>query len=350
MWSSNTEGSAPTYRNPVYSGYFADPFVWKHGDRYYAVGTGQEEAEGETGGSGPGIFPLLTSPDLVHWQALGRAMARPEFGAAFGETFWAPEVAYAVGRFYLYYSVGRKDQGHHLRVATADRPEGPFHDTGVPLTTPSDWLFSIDPHPFRDDDGRWYLFFATDFLDFGPPGPGSVRAGTALVVQAMQDMTRLVGESRVVLRARHDWQRFQADRPLYGGCYDWHTLEGPCLVKREDRYYCLYSGGRWETESYGVDFALADHPMGPYRETGDGSGPRVLRTVPGHLLGPGHNSVVEGPDGKTQFLAYHAWDAEKKARRLCIDPLLWGEGGPHSPGPSWTPRSLASSSPQPPRS
>lgn len=341
MWSSNTEGLARAYRNPVYPGYFADPFVWKHAGTYYAVGTGQEEAAGETAaGSGQGIFPLLVSPDLVHWEPRGRAMAKPEFGAAFGETFWAPEVAYSEGRFYLYYSVGRKDQGHHLRVAVAESPTGPYHDTGSPLTTPSDWLFAIDPHPFRDDDGSWYLFFAADFLDAAPPGPGSVRAGTALVAQSLRDMTRLVGESRVVLRARHDWQRFQSDRPMYGNRYDWHTLEGPCLAKRKGRYYCLYSGGRWEAGGYGVDFAEADHPLGPYVDTNDGSGPRLLRTVPGRMLGPGHNSLVEGPDGNTDFLAYHAWDPGLSARRLCIDPLLWTEAGPRSPGPTWTTRPL----------
>ena len=29
-----------TYQNPVYHGYFADPFVWKHRGKYFAAGTG----------------------------------------------------------------------------------------------------------------------------------------------------------------------------------------------------------------------------------------------------------------------------------------------------------------------
>jgi hypothetical protein len=65
-------------------------------------------------------------------------------------------------------------------------------------------------------------------------------------------MTKLAGRWEVVLRARCDWQRFLANRPMYGGIYDWHTLEGPCVRKHADRYYCFYSGGRWETENYGV--------------------------------------------------------------------------------------------------
>ena len=34
-----TMPDAPTFTNPVYPAYFADPFVLRHGDRYYAYGT-----------------------------------------------------------------------------------------------------------------------------------------------------------------------------------------------------------------------------------------------------------------------------------------------------------------------
>ena len=36
-----------TYTNPVYTGYFADPFVWQYQGVYYAIGTGPAEAEGQ---------------------------------------------------------------------------------------------------------------------------------------------------------------------------------------------------------------------------------------------------------------------------------------------------------------
>lgn len=341
IWNTNTENADanPTYINPVFRDYFADPFVWRHEGRYYAVGTGHEEAHGIVDAAKAGIFPMLQSPDLIHWEAIGPAMKKPEFRAAYGETFWAPEVAYEGGMFFLYYSVGRDDKGHHLRVATSLRPEGPYHDTGTSLTGPNDWLFAIDPHPFRNTDGRWYLFFAADFLDAGHSGPGSVRAGTALVAQPLDKMTALTGESRVILRAHHDWQRFQGNRRIYGGIYDWHTLEGPCVLKRGDRYFCFFSGGRWETENYGVDYAVADHVLGPYSDTGGANGPRILKTVPGRVLGPGHNSMVEAPGGGV-YIAYHAWDPARTGRRLCIDPLFWSEEGPRSPAPSWIGQSM----------
>jgi len=71
-----------------------------------------------------------------------------------------------------------------------------------------------------------------------------VRAGTALKVAPLKSMTEvLVEQSRVVVRANFDWQRFQASRQMYGALFDWHTLEGPFVWKRGGRYYCFYSGG-----------------------------------------------------------------------------------------------------------
>jgi beta-xylosidase len=319
-----------TYTNPVYPEYFADPFVWKVAGTYYAIGTGADEAAGHVS---RWVFPLLISTDLVHWRQAGRALARLD--ASFGDTYWAPEVARHDGTFYLYYSVGHADKEHQLRVAASDNPLGPYRDVAGPLIDPQECPFAIDAHPFCDDDGQWYLFYARDFLELDPG-----RAGTALVVSRLENMTRVAREWRVVLRARFDWQRFLADRPMYGGVYDWHTLEGPCVRKHHGRYYCFYSGGRWETDNYGVDYAVADSPLGPYVDTGVPAGPRVLRTAPGRALGPGHNSIVAGPDGKTDFMIYHAWDAQMTARRLCIDPIDWTSDGPKVRGPSTTPEQL----------
>lgn len=327
------------YRNPVYPEYFADPFVWKHDGAYYAVGTGVIEAQSDVGQAvsaltvegAPGVFLLLRSNDLATWTPIGSALEtlHPDYGDA----YWAPEVAYAGGMFYLYYSVGRGDKAHHIRVALSERPEGPYRDLGTRVTDPFRCPFAIDASPFQDNDGEWYLFYARDFLD------GS-RPGTAVVVDRLRDMTQLAGEEQVVVRPRHDWQRFVAGRIMYGGVYDWHTIEGPCVRKRDGRYYCLFSAGRWENESYGVDFAVADNVMGPYVCESNDIGARVLRTLPGTVLGPGHNSLVQGPDNSTDYLIYHAWDPRMTARRMFIDPVEWTPAGPRCAGPTITPQLL----------
>jgi beta-xylosidase len=290
----------------AFDGYFADPFVLAVDGGYVAYGTG----------SAPGgrAFEVLRSADLETWEPAGGALEPLE--ASWATDYWAPEVAHHDGTYFMYYSAGSGDKGHRLRVATADAPEGPFRDAGTVLTP--DERFAIDPSPFRDDDGAWYLYYAHDVLD-------GERPGTTLAVDRLTDMTTLAGEPRTLLRATHDWQRFKADREMYGGVYDWHTLEGPFVVKRQGRYHLLYSGGSWENDTYGVSWAVADHPLGPWHEPV--TGPALLRTLPGELTGPGHCSVVTGPDGEDR-LAFHAWNAAGDRREFHLRRLRWSADGP----------------------
>jgi GH43 family beta-xylosidase len=228
----------------------------------------------------------------------------------------------------MYYAMDMR-----LRVATSRDPAGPFRDTGRDLF-PNE-PFSIDASPFRDPrDGKWYLFFAKDFFD------ERVGTGTAVVPLA-DDMITPLAEPRVVVRATSDWQIFQRNRRWYDRDWEaWHTVEGPFVMERDGRYYCLYSGGCWETADYGVSYAVAEHPLGPWRDEWSRSGPVVLKGIPDKVLGPGHNSVIRGPDGRTDYMVYHAWDAAKTARRLCIDPLEFTSGGPRCDGPSTEPRTI----------
>jgi beta-xylosidase len=309
------------YTNPVWPGEFADPFVLKWGGEYYAYGTSSLLQDGRR-------FPVLHSPDLVHWQPLGNAL-EPLPHLPDGN-YWAPEVAARNGKFYLYFSAGEQgaDETHRLHVAVADHPAGPFRTMNQLLP---DEGFSIDAHPFRDpQDGRWYLFFARDFFD--------ERVGTGLAaVPLADDMIHAAGPAVTILRASADWQIYERNRTIYGQTWEaWHTVEGPFVLWHEGQYFCLYSGGAWHSPEYGVSFGVAETVLGPYRDDWSSHGPSVLRAIPDIVPGPGHNSVVGGPDDQTLVMVYHAWDVAKTARRMCIDPLVWTAEGPRCAGPTTT--------------
>jgi beta-xylosidase len=309
-----------TYTNPVYDGYFADPFVLRVGDRYFAYGTNDAERSGKA-------FEILDSTDLVHWRSIGRAL-EPVDGLDVRD-HWAPEVVERDGTFYMYFSAGVEDRGHRIRLAVADRPEGPFRYEGIVLTP--DEPFAIDANPFIDDDGQWYLYYAHDVLD-------GERVGTSIAVDRMLDMQTLAGEPRTVVPPSADWQLFAQHRQMYGNTYDWHTVEGAHVVKRFDRYWCLYSGGAWNGPTYGASWAVADAPLGPFTDAG-GREAALLRSSPGQALGPGHNSLVTTPDG-VDYIVYHAWDPAHTARRMFIDRLDWTPDGPRTAGPTVTPQPI----------
>ncbi len=311
--AGETRGAKPqaarielTYRNPVWGGYLADPQVLKTGGEYYAYGTGAER-DGRQ-------FPVLHSRDFMHWEFVGDALETP--AELKGKFFWAPEVVEKDGKFYMYYAGDQK-----VRVAVAEKPAGPFRDAGK-VFFPKE-PFSIDAHAFHDpQSGKWYLFFAKDFLD--------QRVGTApAVAELADDMLSTVGPVKTVLRASADWQIFTRNRKMYGRTFDeWHTVEGPFIVLHDKRYYCFYSGGNWETPGYGVGFGVADAVTGPYTDTSDRDGAAVLHGGHDGLIGPGHNSIVVGPDDRTDFIVYHSWNKERTKRQMCVDPLVWTADGP----------------------
>jgi beta-xylosidase len=321
MTANTTRTTTITYRNPVYPGEFADPFVLRTRGAYYAYGTAPAGADARP-------FPVLRSSDLARWEPLGGALVPLDNPSA--RSYWAPEVAERDGRYYLYYSASTSDsdEHHRLRVATADDPAGPFADGGG-LVVPS-LGFTIDASPFRDPKtGQWYLYFATDYEADEPHGTGLA------VVRLADDMRSAASEPVPVVRAQADWQIYERDRNYKGRVWPkWHCVEGPSVLEHDGRYYCLYSGGAWHGDAYGVGFALADHPLGPWRDEFAVHGASVLRGVAGKVIGPGHNSTVIGPDGRTLFMVYHAWDVAKTARRMFIDPIEWTPQGPKVMGPT----------------
>jgi GH43 family beta-xylosidase len=305
------------YQNPVFAHDFADPFVLKFCGEYWAYGTGYQP-DGR-------VFGVLRSRDLIHWQALGGAMA-PLPGNF--PCYWAPEVTYAGGHFYLYYSVG-DEATMHIRVATSDHPAGPFIDQGARLTAEP---FAIDGHVFTTPEGRRYFFYATDFLDHE-------RVGTGTVVDEMLDLTTLAGHPRPVSRARYDWQIYDPQRAEKGGAC-WHTIEGPFVLERKGTYYQMFSGGNWQNPSYGVSYATADglDAGEEWHQMCDGEQVLpILRTVAGRIIGPGHNSVVRGPDNRQLVCVYHRWGSGE-GRQLAIDPLEWAGERMLALGPTDTPQ------------
>lgn len=310
-----------TYTNPVYDQYMADPFVLHHEDCYYAYGTAPLAQDAPA-------FPVLESNDLAHWRYVRHALLRlPGMS-----DYWAPEVAYHDGTFYMYYSAGI-DQVQHLRVATSDSPTGPFVDSGKLLYP--DEPFSIDPHPFRDSDGTWYLFSSRDFLTDDAEG----HVGTGIVVDRLLDMMTPANEPRLVVRPHAGWHLFRAQREMYGQVFDWYTIEGATTRVHNGHYYCFYSGGAWEHDNYGLAYVVAEHPLGPYHKPDDVDGP-ILRSRPGQVIGPGHNSFTESPDGTQEYCVYHGWDAAMTARLMRIDRLVWDGDTPRIEGPTTTPQPL----------
>lgn len=283
----------PAWEHPL-----ADPAVLRTEDGWIAYGTGPVR-DGRA-------VPAAVSPDLSSWEGIGEVLVALDPEA--GDSYWAPEVCARDGAWWMYYSVGHGDRGHHLRVARAESPRGPFTDAGVDLTP--DELFAIDASPLQLSDGSWWLLLTRDVL-------GHERPGTHLAIAALPEPGRL-GPIHEVLAPDADWQIYQRDREMYGQRRTWHTLEGPHALERDGRLLLTYSGGSWQGPGYRTAWAWADRPTGPWHRPPPEQ--EVLLQTDEQLIGPGHDSLTTGPDGR-DVIAFHAWDAATSGRYMHLLPL-----------------------------
>ncbi|HEU5375229.1 MAG TPA: glycoside hydrolase family 43 protein, partial [Ktedonobacteraceae bacterium] len=307
--------------NPFWARNFPDPFVLKVRGRYYAYAT--EETPNPAAGTR--VFPILTSTDLVHWQFIGHAM--PASGPPY-HRYWAPEVTFRDGQFWLYYAVHREGEfTGGIRVAVAERPEGPFTDSGHDLTG-AFLPWAIDPHVLRDQDGQWYLYMTIDY--WNDPG-GLIGSGNA--VARLRNPFTLEGPITRVTPPSHQWQLFETQRREKGGV-DWYTVEGPAVLQHRGHYYEMFSGGCYYRDNYAVSYAVSPTPMGSEgmqdASWKDWAGPQgndreavLIRGDGKHVISPGHNSLVLGPGNTELYTVYHAQQPEREGRFPCLDRLFW---------------------------
>ncbi len=284
-----------------------DPFVLRHLGAYFLYHTTDD---GDAG------ISVHRSVDLVRWRPLGFAL-EPATGDHWAQTdLWAPEVMAWQGWFYMYVSATRRGpdgqgiEGERRQgLARSESPAGPFALAALPLVRDA---WSIDGHPFQDEDGSLWLFYNTRSAATGFDG----RRGSGTVADRLLEPDRLEGRPTPVAFPSARWEGSAAGDEFWN--------EASWVLKRRGRYYHLYSGGFYRDASYGIGITVADRPRGPWRK--DPLNP-VFRSGE-RIRGPGHHSVILAPDGVTSYAVYHAYDGDEPGRKIHLDPLHWAGDRP----------------------
>ena len=296
----------------------ADPFIYKGADNMYYL----------TGTSGSNGFDCYKSEDLVTWNFAGE-LYRPAEGHFGTDAFWAPEVKYYKGGYYLTYSCLDPESGRLLPcLAWSGSPEGPFRDLYLPWF---DFGYSaIDCHIFVDDDGSPYLYFSRNGAADG------YTYGEIYAARLKDDLSGPDGEPVPIMKASQPWERV---RWSVNRCN-----EGPFVIKSGGRYYMTYSANDTGYEHYGVGVAVADAPLGPWEKYEDN--PLMTTDMEKGVSSPGHNSIVESPDGSEMFVVYHRHtdtDGPRPSydRMVCIDRMRIDDDGKlRIDGPTVTPQPM----------
>jgi len=251
-----------------------DPAVIYHKGKYYLYPTGDNHS-----------YDVYLSNDLVLWSKGPKVFKSSETG------LWAPDVFFSKddNMFYLYYTINGR-----IGVAEADRPDGVFRDLG-PLVSKA-----IDAHLFRDDDGQYFLYYV-QYPDF------------AIFVQPMESPVQKKGAPVELISPTEAWEKNGVP-----------VTEAPWIIRHQDVYYLLYSGGSADSEDYAIGYAAAKHPMGPFTKYRRNP---IIRKGDG-IFGPGHVSVIRDRAGKL-WMVYHQQKDQTRGwnRIICIDPLWFDRKG-----------------------
>ncbi len=229
----------------------ADPVIVRHGDAYYLFMT---LADG-----------YWRSTDLVDWQFV--TPSRWPF-----DSMVAPAVASDGGRLLLMRAMSAPgpilestDPAHgRWEFLTRRTPE-------LPNVVPPGWDRDLpswhngDPQPkqippgpwdpafFKDDDGRWYLYWGS-----------SDRFPLYGIAMDLHDGVHYIGDARALIALdpkRHGWERFGRD---HGDESHAVYIEGAWMTRVGDRYYLQYAAPGTEYNAYATGTYVGNGPLGPF--------------------------------------------------------------------------------------
>lgn len=352
----------------------ADPSViyvteGKDAGWFYAYGTSDD-----IGGHG---FQAWRSKDLSHWECTGVAM-KPEKWAI--NCYWAPEVIYDNGLYYLFYSAFNLHDSSRpwISVAVSETPDGPFVQpngvrnyygkiVGDPNSPMYDFTINnpavaavqeafndanptlsfryvkecvIDVSPFIDPvTNEKYLYFSY----YNNYGEGSFIYGVKMLDWYTPDYSTLV----CLTYPRYNTVANGLAQAFGDGIRleEAGVNEGPFMVYHEGKYYLTFSVYGYTDANYQVKQAVSDSPLGVFEKISPDDGGKVISSDVAnweHIVSAGHHAFIN--IGDETFIAYHTFKNRNDisgGRALAFDKVVWMKNSEgldvmHTNGPTWS--------------
>ena len=288
-----------TFKNPIApSG--ADPWVIQgNGVYYYCYSLG-----------GIAINKAVRLQDIYAAQDVRFAWNPPQ-GQPYSQEIWAPELHYVDGKWYIYFAADDGKNEHHrmwVLEGTSQDPQGEYILKGK-IADPTD-KWAIDGTVLEMDSGEKYFIWSG--------WEGDVNAQQNLYIAPMSNSWTISGERVLISRPELPWEL--NGTPLIN--------EGPQVLKHNGKVFIIYSAsGSW-TDDYclGQLTLIGNNPLDPaaWRKK-----PATVFSKTATVFGPGHASFVKSPDGKEDWIVYHAAKYKKAGwnRNIRMQRFEWNAQG-----------------------
>ncbi|WP_067843536.1 glycoside hydrolase family 43 protein [Amphibacillus sediminis] len=225
-----------------------DPFVFVETETstYYLFGTTDENVwNGKASG-----FDFYTSKDLTNWNGPFPAF-RPEQTFWADRHFWAPEVHYYRGSYYMLASFKAAQACRGTQILKADQPAGPYYPISDQPVTPRDWE-CLDGTLYVDQDQQPWLVFCWEWLQVGD--------GKMCALRLSEDLRTSIGKPICLFSASEaDWPRPVNKKT------DQFVTDGPFLYYENGQLSMLWSSIAEHGYAIGVSRSVSGEIQGPWQ-------------------------------------------------------------------------------------
>ncbi|WP_165233259.1 family 43 glycosylhydrolase [Aquisphaera insulae] len=286
----------------------ADPWVYRHSDGWYY-------ATDSTGG----MVVLRRSRTITGLGgAESRVAWRPQRGTPYGREIWAPEIHFLRGRWYIYVAADDGANPHHRMVVLENASPDPFRGEFAfkgKLADPTTDRWAIDGSVLKLGEGD------SERLYFVWSGwAGDINVDQRIYIAPMSDPLTISGPRVELSRPSFAWEE-AAGPPTIN--------EGPVALLHGGRVFLVYSAaGSWSDRYCLGLLALkpGGDPLDPRAWT---KAPEPVFASTQEVIAPGHCSFTKSPDGKEDWLVYHAAKRPGSgwSRSIRTQPFGWTTDG-----------------------
>ncbi|GHA48044.1 glycosyl hydrolase family 43 [Salinimicrobium marinum] len=279
-------GQTSTFTNPILpSG--ADPFSTYYKGFYYYTHTVGDR------------LVLWKTKNLADFtQAEKKTIWIPPKNTMYSHSIWAPEFHVIDDKWYVYFAADDGDNLNHRMYVLENISEDPFSGEwqfkGKVAANPDRW--AIDGNVFRYKNELFMIWSGWE---------GYKNGQQNIYIAKMKSPWEIEGNRVLISEPDYVWEKQgdlnDEDNPHV------NVNEGPQYLEHDGNIFIIYSASGCWTDFYSLGLLrLKGEDILNPANWEKHSKPIFTKSQENSVYGPGHNSFFKSPDGKEDWILYHA--------------------------------------------
>ena len=239
---------------------------------------------------------------------------KPEATGPCSKNIWAPEIHFLNDKWYIYFAADCGNNDNHRLWVLENEAADPFMGTWImkgKLKTPED-KWCIDGSVFEHKQQLFFIWSGWH---------GNVNGQQNIYIAKMKNPWTLKGKRTLLSCPELDWE---THGDLHDGVNPPHVKvnEGPAILVKNDRLFLIYSASGCWTDQYALGMLTASIHSDPLRAQSwvKTQNPVFKQSKENKVFSTGHNSFFKSPDGKEDYILYHAKDKSTSQTGITQSP------------------------------